>query len=392
MCVSDVSLRSNPSCILPSGTCVLAGNNYMTLRLWNKDATTPMCVLHAGAALGRLIAFFLSRRSALPEGSFAENMTEEVNATRLDPLQLRANLWVTGLSLSLILLLLAAAHMAVHVYERIKIHQFSGEIVHHVKASRGNCSCLMALSPAACTGGRSTFGLVFFALLMAYSFNAKGAEKSYRLIIYSQGHASPEWTAGDVEVDMTIWLCSLLVSASISSMTSLWLHPNRIIHVLLGTQTLSTLFLLLCCPKPKVTAWVLTAVYAHSLGSLFPIVLTWAHLYVDMRSTALAAMWLSGLGGSAVFLRVSMELLPIGGQRPLLVIHLAHSVAMDIIFLVMHIIASKQGERSDALDVQDLSEIDEELEGRGETEESHTAQSEDEPRPTRPILKKGPSS
>ena len=240
--------------------------------------------------------------------------------------------------------------VTIHCYERVKIHSFSGEIIHRISPyGLKQPTCASILSPSSCSGGRSLYGVLFSLLTFLYFFSISGSAKSI-LKFLMESSCIHVLLNNSAEL---VWQLSFLGSRTLSVLLTYFLPAHYLVFAHLFGQFVCVMFLTLCEESDHVTQYIMLGVLAFSVAVLSPAFLSWANLYVEMRGTSISLALIGCSSGVITYYITACDMRKNSFSRLIL----ASSVFSILVFSVAYFVSTKQGQRADSVAECDQTSI-----------------------------------
>lgn len=199
------------------------------------------------------------------------------------------------------------------------------------------------INPRTCAQGQTIFGIQMLALLFLYYMFVVGGERAFGKFVFSFAIESRLHLTKEQASWLTVayWIC-YTVARLLTFFASRWIP----IHILLFVETSGTLLsaiFLNIFPESLPAFWVLSMTFGFFKSPLFPSCLGWANRYIDLNSMTIMCVNIGSSTGGMLVQWLTGYLFEYYGPNSFLYLIAAYSVAIFILFVVMHLVASHHG-------------------------------------------------
>ena len=204
-------------------------------------------------------------------------------------------------------------------------------------------------SPESCTGGSRAFGVQMLVLIFIFCLFVVGVERAYGKFVYSYARKSElKFSKTDSALLNSLYWISFTIARLSGLFAARWIPIHILLFVQCSGSVLSSLLLNVFHNK-RTPFWILTSLFGFFQSPLFPSCVGWINRYMDMTPMVAIVMNVGAAVGGIIIQWFTGYLFQNHGPRSFLYTIFAYSLSIAVIFVIMHIIAYRHGDRySDA--------------------------------------------
>ena len=199
--------------------------------------------------------------------------------------------------------------------------------------------------PGRCTGGNTRFGMTLLVLIFLFYMFVVGGERAYGKFLFSYALESELKLNQDQAawLNSVYWIC-FTAARFIAFIVSRWVP----IHIMLFVQvfgTLASAIGLNVFHNKVIPFWVLTSTMGFFKSPLFPSCLGWANRYMEISSMTIMCVNVGSSAGGMIVQWLTGYMFEYYGPRSFVFILGGYSLMICILFIIMHVVTTRQGER-----------------------------------------------
>jgi FHS family Na+ dependent glucose MFS transporter 1 len=200
-------------------------------------------------------------------------------------------------------------------------------------------------NPGRCTGGNTRFGLQLLVLIVFFYMFVVGGERAYGKFLFSYALESELQFDKDhaAWLNSVYWIC-FTAARFISFIVARWVP----IHIMLFVQvfgTLASAIGLNIFHNKAVPFWIFSSTLGFFKSPLFPSCLGWANRYMEISAMTIMCVNVGSSAGGMIVQWLTGYLFEYYGPRSFVYILAGYSFMICLIFIIMHIVAKRHGER-----------------------------------------------
>lgn len=223
---------------------------------------------------------------------------------------------------------------------------------------------LKLISPSFCTNGHPIFGVVFFVFFTLMFMHVVGGERVMSKFLYTFAVESDLQFSPDTAWDLNsaFWL-AFTIGRGVNIILAVVCPLPLLLGIEISGNIINGLVLGVFAVRNSTILWVFTCSFGLFLSPLFPTLLVWADLYVEMTAIAVSVAYVGSAIGGMVYQWLGGYLLEYHGPPTIMQLILGYSLNLGVIYLIIQTISAKHGKR-----MSKMTSVEEEskLENEGE--------------------------
>ncbi|XP_070566251.1 sodium-dependent glucose transporter 1A-like [Ptychodera flava] len=215
--------------------------------------------------------------------------------------------------------------------------------------------------------GRKVFRLILLIALFLFFFLYKGIEESFGAYIYTFAKCIQlEFSSlNAVHLNAVFW-GTFALGRLLAICIAAFLHPKVMLIPSMFGMVVSLILLAVLGNTNSGALWSGTVLLGLSMSSVFPAAIAWAERYILLTGKAVASFFISSSVAGILIPWLLGILFQLQGITVLMKLLVALGVALFLLYIIMQILASRQGERPSSKGQNDnakqlLSALEEEV-------------------------------
>ena len=320
----------------------VSGGNPTLAFLWAERAAGPYNLLHSGFGLGAAIGPLISRPFLASDSDASGlNYTNDVISNGTTNASLASRIEYPYLFVGILCLLVAMVFVGFYVAR-------SGAPTIFIPTQEETVSKI--LSPGRCAGGSNSFGCQMLALIFIYYMVVVGGERTYGKFLFSFSiHSELKFSRVQATWLNSAYWISYTAARLATAAAARWLP----IHLLIFGQVFGTLGAAIGLDvfrRNAVAFWLFSSALGFFRSPLFPSGLGWANRYMEVTSMTITCVNVGSSIGGMTMQWLTGFLFEYYGPTSFVHVVAINSVLVCAVFIVMHQVARRHGERYLATD------------------------------------------
>ncbi|WAR04029.1 MFD4A-like protein [Mya arenaria] len=351
------------------GIINIAGQKLILL-LWEKDAASPLHILHGGFGIGSFIIPLIANPFlAIPrethaglngtwnetlgrQSSMANNTNASLSATHARTFgndttteYLReSRIEYAYLISAIITLALSAVFYGYHC-RGYRFQKSPGAEHNETKMHKFTEHCKTMINPKTCTDGKLFYGIQMFSILFIYYFNIVGGERILGKFIRAYAIEQLDFSVSEGSyINTTFWI-SFAVGRISGFIAARYIPIRMLILIETGGVFVFSILLNIFAVDNTLALWILIQPLGLFHAPCFPSMMGWADFHMEMSGMAITFLLLGGSCGGVAYLKITGFLFETYGPRAFLYHILGYGIACISLAILLDVIGAQHGSR-----------------------------------------------
>ncbi|KAL4220265.1 hypothetical protein ACF0H5_020672 [Mactra antiquata] len=375
------------------GIINIAGQKLILL-LWEKDAASPLHILHGGFGIGSFIIPLIANPFlAVPKPKIEHNLSNqsyEVNSSSQFTLAAPILLPTNGTSSSdtpsntstiteqtieyiresrieypyiIAALITLALSIVFYVYQLkgFKFQKVKSESLRKESVFR---KCKTMVHPATCADGHTLYGIELFTLLFIYYFNIVGGERILGKFVRAYSIEQLGFSVDEGSYINTAFWISFAIGRISGFIAARYIPIRKLILIETGGVFVFSVLLNIFAVNNSLALWILLQPLAFFHAPCFPSGIGWADYHINMTGMAITFLLLGGSIGGVAYLKLTGFLFETYGARAFLYHVLGYGITCIVFAILLDVVGAQRGSRflnnSKSKDEEEMTEINNE--------------------------------
>lgn len=347
----------------------------MILLLWEKDAASPLHILHGGFGIGSFIIPLIanpflavpkpssildtsnltnnvSSQLALSELSISSTVSIPLNASTGNVSDVIVTEYLRESRIEFAYLIAALLTLALSVV--FYVYHFRGFRFQKIKSLNPDGSsrkaqmltkCKAMVNPATCANGNFLYGVQLFTVLFIYYFNIVGGERILGKFIRAYSIEQLGFSVDEGSYINTAFWISFAIGRISGFVAARYIPIRKLIIIETSGVFIFSVLLNIFAVNNSLALWILIQPLGLFHAPCFPSGMGWADFHVEMTGIAITFLLLGASIGGVVYLKLTGFLFEKYGARAFLFHILGYGIACIALAILLDVLGAQYGSR-----------------------------------------------